>query len=123
LVEAQEGGRLQEDIQFLDSIVGTPLLVLTHPDGERHEVTLEPLDHASYLGWVRLAEPGAWTARMTLELASGELLAINAGVLEIHDLTAPYRRSNPGGGAAASNSSNSSNATHTGARIGNPAGR
>src|SRR5690606_77221 len=115
LVEAGRGERLQQDIQFLDSIVGAPTLILSHPSGERHELLLEPLDHASYIGWARFGEPGEWSARIVLELASGERVTINAGTLEIGDLLAPYARSNSGSsGGGTSGASNTSSPSRTG---------
>lgn len=114
LVEAGRGERLQQDIQFLDSIVGAPTLILSHPSGEHHELLLEPLDHASYIGWARFGEPGEWSARIVLELASGERVTINAGTLEIGDLLAPYARSNSGSsGGGASNTSSPSRNGHS----------
>ncbi|CAN5549672.1 hypothetical protein BH23CHL2_BH23CHL2_00850 [soil metagenome] len=103
MVESQSGERLPEEIEFLDRISDDARIILTHPNGERVEEPMVRLDHASFLSWVRLGEPGIWTAEIILSLETGERISIAAGTVEIHDLTEPYRRpSSSAGGDGAS---------------------
>ncbi len=106
MVQSQSGERLPEEIEFLDAIADNAQIILTHPSGERIEEPLTRVDHASFIGWARFGTAGTWDARIILDLISGERLSINAGPVEITDLTEPYRRSGPGAGAASANAGN-----------------
>lgn len=113
MVESQSGERLPEEIEFLDQISDDARIILTHPSGERVDEPMSRLDHTSFLSWVRLGEAGIWSAEIVLGLETGERISINAGTIEIHDLTEPYRR--PGSSAGGDG------ASIGGGRMANPA--
>jgi hypothetical protein len=105
IVDLDSGRRLPDETEFIDGVPGDVLVTLVHPDGERVEAPLEPLDHASFLGWARFSLHGEWTAEVSFERAGGQLVTLDAGVIEIRDLTAAYQRAG---------------STSGGARMGNP---
>jgi DNA-directed RNA polymerase specialized sigma24 family protein len=100
MINAETGRRLPGEVEIADGVPGRVQLVLTHSEGERIEVPLDPLDHASFLGWARFSLPGEWTAEVSFEREDGRRVTVEAGVIEIHDLTEPYQRAGPPSGGA-----------------------
>ena len=102
VVDAQTRDRLPEGSEFLDRISQDARIILTHPEGGVLETPLTRIDHSTFMGWARFGSAGLWNAEIIVTLGDGEHISVNAGSVEIHDLTEPFRRSGsstPSGGA------------------------